>query len=157
MLLMTSNAQATLIGCDVGDVTLDLINGASVNSLYCENYDGNDTNVLGDEWVLIDKMENIDGYFGDWSFADYLLDDPFVIVLKSSTVLASYFFDYDYNTSSGTYIVDGLFDDKLQDISHISLYSNEQINEVPIPGSIWLFGTGLIGLIGFRNRQGKTN
>jgi hypothetical protein len=45
-----------------------------------------------------------------------------------------------------------------KEMSHISVYTSQAptFQAVPIPGAAWLFGSGLIGLIRFRIKQGLT-
>ena len=42
---------------------------------------------------------------------------------------------------------------KAQKIGYVTLRSRQNISPIPIPAAIWLFGTALIGLVGFGKRK----
>ena len=52
-----------------------------------------------------------------------------------------------YPRSSYVYDVDGTGSDGLDDTK---VYA--KVSSVPIPGAIWLFGSGLIGIVGIRRK-----
>ena len=73
--------------------------------------------------------------------------DPLLIVLKSDT------FDYQwYLFEDKTGFLEGEWDASLvfegKDLSHISAYT-----VVPVPAAVWLFASGLLGLVGVARRK----
>ena len=107
--------------------------------------------------------------FGLGSITDYLLVDPDTLNLAEVSldlpfeldgfqapefILASVVFDANQMTGSGLFnlSVFGFSDSDgfaLDDPSIIAA----TVQVVPVPAAIWLFGTGLIGLIGFSKRR----
>jgi hypothetical protein len=55
-----------------------------------------------------------------------------------------------FNSGSNTSIVLSFLDESNGAAS--SIIDNIKVSSVPIPGAIWIFGTGLLGLIGIRKR-----
>ncbi len=73
--------------------------------------------------------------------------DPLLIVLKSNT------FDYQwYLFEDKTGFLEGTWDASIvfegKDLSHITAYT-----VVPVPAAVWLFGSGLLGLVGIARRK----
>ena len=74
--------------------------------------------------------------------------DPLLIVLKSDTFdYQWYMFEGKSGPLSGTWDASVIFEGK--DLSHISAYTKV----VPVPAAVWLFGSGLLGLVGIARRK----
>ena len=116
-----------------------------------ENDDANGTNPPGNNHdgntTAIDLMsEEIgDGFpTGDFSLNAF---DPFLIVLKSDQANYQwYYFEGLSGPQTGTWD-DSVFEPN--SLSHISAYTQF----VPVPAAVWLFGSGLIGLVGIARRK----
>ena len=73
--------------------------------------------------------------------------DPLLIVLKSNQFNYQwYLFEDMSGFLNGTFDASAVFEGK--DLSHISAYT-----VVPVPAAVWLFGSGLLGLIGIARRK----
>jgi hypothetical protein len=89
---------------------------------------------------------------GTWSVNAGALDtfDHVVFVLKSGNTFAAYLYEPGSAAgSSGSWTTAALGD---KNLSHFSVYTSG-VREVPVPAAAWLFGSGLIGLAGFKRRQ----
>ena len=76
--------------------------------------------------------------------------DPLLIVLKSDQFNYQwYLFEGKTGPLQGTWDASGIFEGK--DLSHISAYTKV----VPVPAAVWLFGSGLIGLVGIARRKNR--
>lgn len=92
---------------------------------------------------------------GDWSFDSNLFaPTEFLIVLKaaSSPGYAVWLFDGATAASdAGTWLVAWTNNNgKPRDLSHLSIYAPTVI---PVPAAVWLFGSGLLGLVGIARRK----
>ena len=72
--------------------------------------------------------------------------DPLLIVLKSDTIDYQWYLFTGNSGTNGTWDASAIFDGK--DLSHISAYT-----VVPVPAAVWLFGSGLLGLVGVARRK----
>lgn len=50
-----------------------------------------------------------------------------------------------------TFYVDGIFDAQLT--TFLPLFSVTEVTAVPVPAAVWLFGSGLLGLVGVARRK----
>ena len=163
---------ATATPCDVGGIFSDANLTMSVASCL-DGVDSNDSatdlndgNYFGiDTWVLLakDGDESYDsginltgGMFegalsGDFSFDASVWDSysDVIIVLKDGVAdptnpikWSAYLLD-DF-VSSGYWEYDGV-----KELSHISVYASP----VPVPAAVWLFASGLIGLVGVARKR----
>lgn len=75
--------------------------------------------------------------------------DPFLIVLKDgkSNLYQWYYFEGLSGSLNGTWN-DIVFDPKA--LSHMTVYTK---TVVPVPAAVWLFGSGLLGLVGIARRK----
>lgn len=152
--------------CSVSDVTaFDLTGTTSYSANACVNKSGND----GDGSTFITEINSEFGTTGSWKqliksdspSSDLLftsggigtwdasaiasqITNPFVIVLKAANAFAAYLFQIDTN-GEGTFSTVGV-NDKIKDISHISLYSQE-ITVVPVPAAAWLIAPVFAGFM----------
>ena len=114
-------------------------------------------------WVLLDKTDDlVDGGIGltggtpgdisgDFSFNASVWDSyqDVIIVLKDGgstidkNIKWSAYLLMD-GVSSGSWIFDGY-----KALSHLSVYANP----VPVPAAVWLFASGLIGLVGVARKR----
>jgi hypothetical protein len=120
---------------------------------------------LGINWILSATA----GKTGEWTLS---IADPFpaslpvtvdfLAVLKGSNSFAAYLFTAETFSATGDYngtwkinFLNG--GDKIPNLSHMSLYLRESTQTiptvVPIPAAAWLFGLGLLGLIGAARRN----
>jgi hypothetical protein len=76
--------------------------------------------------------------------------DPILITLKSGkdTLYHWYYFSpiTEATDVSGTWDASVIFDGKA--VSHVDAYG-----VVPVPAAVWLFGSGLLGLVGIARRK----
>ncbi len=91
---------------------------------------------------------------GNWSFdSTKFAPDEFLIVLKAANspgFAAWLFTGGDAASNAGTWMVAWInASGKSPDLSHLSIYAPA----VPIPAAVWLFGSGLLGLIGIARRR----
>ncbi|MGB5717302.1 MAG: VPLPA-CTERM sorting domain-containing protein, partial [Gammaproteobacteria bacterium] len=98
-----------------------------------EVYDAND-NLLGSDFLL-GSYTTPDGT-NPSSFPEGVIEVAF-------SGLASYAL-FDFNADFGRYIIDNF---------EGTFGSTEDINPVPIPAAAWLFGSGLLGLVGMARRK----
>ena len=92
---------------------------------------------------------------GSWSFdSSKFAPTEFLIVLKAanSPGFAAWIFDGPEAASdAGTWLVAWTNQNGVQqDLSHLSIYAPTPI---PVPAAVWLFGSGLLGLIGVARRK----
>jgi len=88
---------------------------------------------------------------GTFSFNAF---DPFLVVLGdgSDTEYHWYLFEGKTGPQTGTWDTSVIFGGK--DLSNITIYANdESFPPVPVPAAVWLFGSGLIGLVGIARRR----
>jgi hypothetical protein len=88
---------------------------------------------------------------GTWSVTTGELStfDRVVLILTAGNTFSSYLYEPGSKVGdSGTWKTVAL-DNK--NLSHFSVYTNG-ISPVPVPAAVWLFGTALIGFIGFSRR-----
>ena len=65
---------------------------------------------------------------------------------------ARYYFDLGNWDGISEIVMSGFWEDPVNGgISHVSIW----ITAVPVPAAVWLFGTALLGLVGFKRRQAK--
>ena len=167
--MVCSNSDA-INGITVGDVTGNL-GGASE----CfGTYDGNDPGPDGSfsyDGTVYDFLAKDDGSLegvdigldveflgnntGTWSYDPDKFDPTeFLIVLKAASDpgYAVWLFDgSDSDSYSGDWAVAWTNQKgEGRELSHLSIY---EISEVPVPPAAWLFGSGLIGLVGIARRK----
>ncbi|MBN2808380.1 MAG: hypothetical protein JXR80_02680 [Deltaproteobacteria bacterium] len=96
------------------------------------------------------------------SFFDDTIDGPHDVSLtamtnlKMFTVSGSYLNDYTESSwfaANDNYHVIGFNDGSPVDADYDDLVVAVKANPVPIPGAIWLLGSGLLGLLGIRRRK----
>ena len=78
-----------------------------------------------------------------WDFALALGEDALILFAISDFLPASPFFLTHHDPHSGESI-------------YMSSTLDIRLSPIPVPAAIWLFGSGLIGLIGFSRRQQKS-
>lgn len=100
---------------------------------------------------LGDIGPNIARYFGDGSGAVNFLFDTEVGRLPTGGITESYFFFLD--TDATAYALTGQFDLVCAPFDCISEQYNTWGPVVPVPAAVWLFGSGLIGLLGVARRK----
>ncbi len=167
------NAGTAIGGIAVGDVT-----GNAGGSNECwGTFDGNDPGPAGDgfdvggtifEFVakedtpggptgadigLVVTPNDGTASNGDWSFdSSKFAPTEFLIVLKAanSPGYAAWLFDGAAAASdAGTWLVAWTNQQgKPRDLSHLSIYA-----PIPVPAAVWLFGSGLLGLVGIARRR----
>jgi hypothetical protein len=152
--------------CDVTDVQAYNSNGSSlVSASACVNKSGNDgngstftTEINSDlgttgEWIQLIKSDDpgssltvIGDGTGSWDASSIAVQitNPYVIVLKAANAFAAYLFEIDTN-GVGTFSTIGV-NDKIKDISHISLYVKD-ISPVPVPAAAWLMAPVFAGFM----------
>ena len=121
------------------------------------------------DWELLDKDDNLRrGQSGSWALDDSVWDfySSVMLIFKSGagTTLVGYLVNQDatsgsWNTPFG-YPQFGSLDKKgkpkaPKDVSHISYYGRGEPVKVPEPGSLLLFGLGLVGLALIRRRNAR--
>ena len=92
---------------------------------------------------------------GTWSFdPGKFAPTEFLIVLKAANApgFAAWIFDgTDANSTSGNWLVAWTNTNGVpHDLSHLSIYAPTPI---PVPAAVWLFGSGLLGLVGVARRK----
>jgi hypothetical protein len=101
---------------------------------------------------LGDIGPNVARYFGDGSGAVNFLFDSEVGTDVTGFLSSSNFFYLD--TAALDYDMSGRFDLLCADSGCISQsYSTFSPTVIPVPAAIWLFGTALIGVVGFSKRR----
>ena len=122
-----------------------------------------------DQWLFAEKIENdssgpvreteidvglqitppVDGdaLSGTWSLNSTIFDDylKVALVFKAGNGFSAYLLDG--SATSGSWDVQSWTRNGL---SHASVYV---VSAVPIPAAVWLFGSGLVGLITFSRRR----
>ena len=96
-------------------------------------------------------VDGMPGLTGTWAFDDGAITGDFLIVLKAadSPGYAVWLFEEeDANSFSGMWNVAWG-----EDLSHLSIYETSAVPKVPVPAAAWLFGSGLIGLVGVARRK----
>ena len=72
-----------------------------------------------------------------------------VLILKAGPTFSTYLYEPGSGAgSSGSWATSALGD---KNLSHFSIYTSG-VSPVPVPAAVWLFGTALIGFIGFSRR-----
>lgn len=105
-----------------------------------DGHDGNTTSIGLESSPIGDGINT-----GTFSLNAY---DPLLIVLKSdSHDYHWYLFEDMSGFLSGTWDASTIFGGK--NLSHISAYTTV----VPVPAAVWLFGSGLLGLVGIARRK----
>ena len=126
---------------------------------------GSETGLFGStDWVELAKQDDtgvsggiglsvnsLDADSGSWSVNPGALDifARVVLILKAGPTFAAYLYEPGSNAGSSGSWATGALDDK--DLSHFTIYTSG-ISPVPVPAAFWLFGTALIGFIGFSRR-----
>lgn len=162
------------LGGNSGQLTYEKVSPVGSDPFFLSTvlkYTQTKTSDVGGEWLLeVDKniVSILAGYGLDRSTFDHL-----AFSVKSSIGWAVYDFDFnaineDYEgafdlskpyTLAGTWTMNYDFFNKKgkgQDISHISVWARDPIptNEVPLPGTIFLMGVGLLAL-GVSHKRAK--
>lgn len=139
-----------------GWTNVNLIVTQDVDALYCAGCNGSflldfTSTSVGDNsgvyGVGIDIFEHVGSYyafvtFGDNSFENYLVSDELVGfwgVTSDLTIRSIHF-----GLINGDTTIDGAFA-----IDNLTIGASA----IPVPAAIWLFGSGLIGLIGIARRK----
>jgi hypothetical protein len=87
------------------------------------------------------------------------INNPFLVVLKEGAagggLYAWYYFEgKPTGPLSGTWNTTNPFDER--DLSHLTIYqigSGTPPQLIPVPAAVWLFGSGLLGLVGVARRR----
>jgi len=90
---------------------------------------------------------------GDQAGSWMVFDFDFDYLINNLFLGAPQFADFSWETAytfTGTWANEGL----LSKISHFSIWARDPV--VPLPGAVWLFGTALLGLAGFRRFKRNT-
>lgn len=124
-------------------------------------------NFLGIDWTLTADS----GTSGTWTLTiadpnpqDLPVTVDFLAVLKGSNNWGAYYFEDEVFDTEGS--TNGSFQitftnngNKVPNLSHMSLYLRESQgvgpgpNPVPVPAAVWLFGSGLAGLLTISRRR----
>lgn len=108
--------------------------------------------------TIVGRQYHIDGYHTN--FADYVVG--MTCSTSPSTPLDEFFYLYiytEYDTRWVTFSREGISfqtDSDQNRASANSAIGHWLIRPVPIPSALWLLGTGLIGLVGFRKKFKKS-
>ena len=124
------------------------IDGTIFNYVARDNAEPDDGLEGADIGLVVDGMP---GLTGTWAFDDGAITGDFLIVLKASNspgYAVWSFEEGDADSFSGEWNVAWG-----QDLSHLSIYETSDVPEVPVPAAAWLFGSGLIGLVGVARRK----
>ena len=78
----------------------------------------------------------------------------FVLVKDGKQIPAWYLFDVSNWDGEEDLVLENFWPDSGA-ISHVSILGDPQVppSEVPVPASVWLFGSGLLGLVGIARRR----
>ena len=133
-------------------------------ALLNNNTFGSETGLFGStDWAELAKddgtvtggiglsVNSLNASSGSWSVNSGALDlfARVVLALKAGNTFAAYLYEPGSSAgSSGTWAT-GALDGK--DLSHFTIYTSG-MSAVPVPAAAWLFGTALIGFIGFSRR-----
>ena len=108
------------------------------------------------DWDMDDDLVGAKVTYKGGNFVDCKPDECFLLVKDGNQDPAAYLFDLALAPINW----DGKMDLLLRgfwpgngSISYLALYGNESPNPVPLPAGVWLFGTALIGLVGFGKRK----
>jgi len=179
-LLLPTTTQAQLVGVspDCGDGTVMAYPGAYSYTDCSGAWDGNNSNQQGDvlayinanwesDWTMdnyVGKGEADPGPYGPFTYVpggtSGTLDFPtsytgsFVLILKGSNAFSMYYFQ-DRTISGFEYDMAGVNPDGQNGLSHASLWYEEGGTTVPEPATIFLLGSGLLGVgfVGYRRRK----
>ncbi len=178
-LLMTlvSPFSAIAASCDIADVggsqsCIGVITNPKVDSeSWFNTYDGSGAFGI-DQWVFAEKIQNsddpaippvretetyvglnitpdVDGeqYFGSWSLSGDIFDHylKVALVLKAGPEFSTYLLDG--SSTSGAWDIRNWASSGL---SHASVYV---VQAVPIPAAMWLFVSGLFGMLTLTRRK----
>lgn len=170
-LLIGSSFSAFAATCSVSDVSssqecIGEITNPVVDSTNWFNTYGTTGAFGSDQWFFAEKRPiespgdqvidlglsitpTIDGEgkFGTWSLNSTVFDDylKVALVFKAGQGFSAYLLDG--TATTGTWDITGW---TRSGLSHASVYA---VSAIPIPAAVWLFGSGLIGLIGFSRRK----
>lgn len=120
--------------------------------------------VIGFEGFVLDANWRIDGlgveapgiarYFGDGSGAvNFLFDDEVGVGIDPFTNDPSTSVFFFLDTEATQYDMTGAFDLLCADTGCVSASYSTFAPAVPVPAAVWLFGSGLLGLIGVARRK----
>ena len=171
--IMFSNA-ATAVTCGTGGVFVSSTDQTSIAQDCLDSVAGDANDSIADlnagsffgidTWLFLDKTDDFinggidltggapDSIDGTFSFNASIWDsyNDVVIVLKGGgsttdkTVKWSAYHLID-GVTNGYWVYDGV-----KELSHLSVYV---ANPVPVPAAVWLFGSGLLGLIAASRRR----
>jgi hypothetical protein len=130
------------------DLRVDFLNGA-VNSLgFSFALSTEEGGTYGVTFSIFDEHDNL--LNSSFTIADFTLYDgvnpssfPEAEVSLGFSGIAAYAL-FDFSTDSNRYIIDNFIG---------TFGSSEDITPVPIPAAAWLFGSGLLGLMGFTRKK----
>ena len=93
---------------------------------------------------------------GSWSYDSSKFDpSEFLVVLKAANspgFAAWLFTGSDADSDAGDWLVAWTNNNsKPRELSHLSIYASTAV--VPVPAAVWLFGSGLLGLVGVARRR----
>ena len=166
-IMFTSNGSCTVT--DVSATADECFGSVNPNdndsaTLLNNNDFGSETGLFGHtDWDQLAKddgtvtggiglsVNSLDAASGTWSVNAGALSTfaRVVLILKAGPTFSAYLYEPGSNVGdSGSWATSAL-DGK--DLSHFSIYTSG-ISAVPVPAAVWLFGTALIGFIGFSRR-----
>ncbi len=168
--LLTSPLSATAADCSISDVTgsQDCIGPVSGNddAAWFNTYGGTGAFDIN-TWMFAEKLQDgtparetiidvglvvnpvIDGesLFGTWSLDSDIFDryGQVAFALKAGPEFSAYHL-LDGTSTTGTWDIRGWTEHGL---SHFTVY----VTAIPIPTAVWLFASGLVGLVAFSRRR----
>jgi hypothetical protein len=154
--------------CDAGGCLLGATNltgyiwasNADVNSLISHYFAGTGLTDSNDvDQTVSTGVDTLDSFFGDFSptFSDSNQD--YVLGLTRETITAEYGTAVQVirRVRSGDVVADSLKRElhigRTNSVTFTGGWVYAPVSPVPVPAAIWLFGTALIGLIGFGKRR----
>ena len=175
--LSVSNANAALVtqmlGLDIGGTSYDVTfhSGSSFYTLW----DGDQNNVFGSDGSLFDSAPL---FWGDGlgaaaassaiimalgtidttsagSDAFFIPNNLVIVPIGDFSILTILFTCTDIQTAPGVDVGDCTIPMNPASIRTYASFSRSALPAVPVPAAVWLFGSALIGLVGFCKRKSR--